>query len=135
MGFYLTFGVEFLSAIPQITDPIARKCIALFGAGLLGGVTLSSKNWADDMEEVVYKDPNLAPHFFDFFGYLSMFIEAGITGCILIALVNSGLIILTGKIDIETNSLASYLLAYCGGLFHFAIIDKLKKFINSIVKN
>jgi uncharacterized protein YneF (UPF0154 family) len=134
-GGYLSFGVMYLGAIPCITNEDARFVMMIFGVGMLGGTTLCSKFWADDMNSVFYLGKkNYQPNAFDSFGYLSMIIEGGITGLILFFLVKTGLVIITNGIDLEINLPATFIIAYCGGLFHFEVIDKLSKYAKERLK-
>lgn len=128
VGGVLTFGVEFLDYFSEINDQLARDTLIIFGMGLLGGVTRSTHYWAIDINEVVYKKPKYGPHFFDFFGYASMVLEGGITGIVAYLIVKSGLVVITFEPQsIEINRQVALLIAYCGGLFHFEVISKLKK--------
>jgi len=134
-GGYLSFGVQYLGVLPCITDEEARFVLMVFGVGMLGGTTLSSKYWAIDINEVFYLGKaEFKPHPFDFFGYLSMIIEGGITGLVLVFLVKTGLVIITSHVDLEINLPATFLIAYCGGLFHFEVIDKLSKYAKERLK-
>ena len=126
-GAVLSFGVMYLNIFPEVSDSTARFLLIIFGIGMLGATTYSSQYWAKDIEKVVYKDQDGKPHFYDFVGYLSMIVEGGLSGVILYFLVKTGLVITTSNIDLAINLPATVIIAYCGGLFHFDVVNVLKK--------
>lgn len=136
VGGYLSFGVHYLGVLPCVTDQDARFVLMVFGVGMLGGTSLSSKFWAEDINDVFYLGKvEYKPNPFDFVGYLSMIIEGGITGLILVFLVKTGLIVVSGNIDLELNIAATFLIAFCGGLLHFEVISFLSKYAKQRFKN
>ena len=133
IGGYLSFGVKYLNLLPEIQNQSARMGLMLFGLGMLGATTHCSFYWSKDIDEVVYRDSNFEPHFFDFFGYMSMIIEGGVTGVILYLLVKTGIGITISANEVNLNLPSSLVIAYCGGLFHFKVIDRLSKFAKDIL--
>jgi uncharacterized protein YneF (UPF0154 family) len=135
LGGYLTFGTHYLNALPQIHSQSARLILMLFGMGVLGATTYSSRYWASDIDEAVYENDKFLPHFFDFIGYASMIIEGGVTGVVLYLLIKTGISIGVRASDtVELNLAASLLISYCGGLFHFLIVNRLSIFIKQLLK-
>lgn len=102
--------------------------------GILGATTYSSRFWSRDIDEAVYENDKFLPHFFDFFGYISMIIEGGVTGIILYLLIRTGIGISISTPDAAALNLPSSLvIAYCGGLFHFRVVRKLSSFTKEIL--
>ncbi|MCP4268708.1 MAG: hypothetical protein GY777_24530 [Candidatus Brocadiaceae bacterium] len=135
LGGYLSFGVMYLKAFPFLTDNYARTIVALFGIGMLGVSTYCAKAWANDIDEVVYKEPDYLPHFFDFFGYMTLIVGGGITGVILYFLVKTGVgVSVSSTSEVNLTKEASVIIAYMGGLYHFRVQEQLGKVINKLFK-
>ncbi len=134
-GGYLAFGTKFLNTFPSVKNETGRLVLILFGMGLLGATTYSSRFWAKDVDEVVYEGKDFLPHIYDFVGYITTIVGGGITGVILYIVARTGIgIASTGSIFPELNLASSILIAYCGGLFHFRVQRMLSQVIDKIFK-
>ncbi len=136
MGGYLSFGIHYLKAFSFIENADGRLILSLYGVGMLGATTYCARFWAKDIEEVVYKNENFLPHFFDFIGYLTLILGGGITGVILFLLIKTGIGVSTTSdaSKITLTGEASVLFAYIGGLFHFRVQRQLGYIIDKIFK-
>jgi hypothetical protein len=136
IGGFLSFGVQYLNALAFVENEYARWIISSYGVGLLGSTTYCSKFWSRDIEEVVYRDKNLLPHFFDFIGYLTLIVGGGITGVILLLLIKTGISVSTtaGSAAISLTGEASVIFAYIGGLCHFRVQRHLGNIIDRMLK-
>jgi|LGVF01.1.fsa_nt_gb 4-amino-4-deoxy-L-arabinose transferase-like glycosyltransferase len=136
IGGYLSFAVHYLNAISFVENPQGRLMISLYGVGMLGATTYCAEFWSKDIDEVVYENESLLPHFFDFFGYLTLIMCGGITGVILFLLVKTGIGVSTTSeaSNIALTGEASVVFAYIGGLFHFRVKRHLKNIIDKMFK-
>lgn len=126
VGGYLSFGVVFLDTLPSLTDHYGRTILALFGLGMLGSATNCASFWGRDINEVIYENDEFLPHFFDFFGYITLLIGGGITGVILYFIFRTGIgISTTGNETTSISNEAAAIIAYIGGLYHFKVREKL----------
>ncbi len=131
LGIFFTFGVQYLDALPFLSNQKARFALVLAGMGMLGATIYCSKYWADDIQEAM-ENPQLLPHYFDFFGYITTIIGGGITGVVLYFFILISEIAITEnpRIRLET----ALIISFSGGFSSFKVLEALKGFIDKLLK-
>lgn len=127
VGGALAFGVFFLDWIPQLSSPIGRFTVSMFGMGMLGATMYSTQWWANDMEEAL-GEPKFLPHFFDAFGYATTVVGGGISGVVFFMVLRlTSALALTADGVPSIRPAAGFVVAFCGGLAQFKIQMMLMK--------